>query len=41
MKFSAYYYELLHIYAPLIRHNEKKRREAQKNGQKRLEKLQK
>lgn len=29
--YSEYYYELLYTYAPLIRHNEKKRREALKN----------
>lgn len=32
MKCSDYYYELLHIYAPLIRYNEKKRREDKKKG---------
>lgn len=33
MRYSSYYYELLYLYAPLIRHNEKKRRREQKNVQ--------
>ena len=39
--YSDYYYELLYTYAPLLRHNEKRRKEAQKNGQKGLKKLHK